>query len=336
MTQDRLTNTQRVAAFLLTLDAERSAKVIEHLDPGEIAKIGQEIAAMGKLSQQTKRTVIREFRALLGAEAHRAASMSLAHQVLGKAMNEEQAQAILRQVTPTRAPAGPPFLCSVTPGRAAELLASEPIYLMVLLLASLPNENAQAIIACLPADVQSSVRTQLAGATRPAPEVRAALERAVRSKATFLEHEEQVDGQAALEEIFKEDAQLAAHLTQEKADSLSLSSAKRPVASPTPQGSLSFTGLRDVKQNVLQDIFRRAPLPAVIRALSGLDAADRDQLLARLPLNRRVVILNRLRGQTPLTLRAITDAQEEILRIARDVLAPRQSGRTRVKEPSHA
>ncbi|MHB9025443.1 MAG: FliG C-terminal domain-containing protein [Armatimonadota bacterium] len=341
MTQDRLTNTQRIAAFLLTLDAERSAEILERLEPDEIARIGQEIAAMGKLSQGTKRTVLREFRSLLSAEASRAAGYSLAQQMLEKALDDEQAKAILRNITPASLPSGPPLLGSVTPCRAAELLSNEPVYLIALLLASLSAAQVTPIIACLPAALQPQVRAQLARATKPEPEVRAALERAVRSKASFLEHEEQVDGQAALDDILAVDSSPAVDLTNEQTDSLGPSQRRRlaqtpPAAFPTLDGALSFQGLLGLEQRILQETFERATLRDCVCAISGLDSSDAEQLLARLPLNRRVVIRNRLHGQTPLTLRAITDAQENIVSIARELLTPRKSGRKAAKEASRA
>ena len=177
MSVPTLTTTQKIATLLLSLGAERSAEILEYLDPEQTVAIAREIAAMGQVPNQTRRTVLREFRSRMNDEVQQHAGLQFVEQVLDKAFDPQQAhevKAMIRSAVPPSL--NPPYLSTVTPGRAAELISGEPLHIMSLLLVTLPAECSAAILQNLPPKEQVQLALQLSNTTPPSAEVRTQLE----------------------------------------------------------------------------------------------------------------------------------------------------------------
>jgi len=316
--QGPLNTTQKIALLLVSLGPERSAQIMAHLDQEQIARIVREIASLGKVSNQTKRAVLREFRTLVAAEEERAQSVSFAEQVLDQTLGEEKARDVMRTITPTVAPSTPPYLSTLIPSRAAELIAGEPIHIIALLLATLPAEKVAAILECLPPAVQAPVALQLASVTSPSPELRRQLEQAICAKARRYQHAELASGQAVLTDVFRQEA--AAPANEPEA---------APVAAPADvEIEAAFSELLTVAD--LRALLEHLDARDLGLALRGVSDSLRAAALRALPFRRRMAIQAVLRSQQPVRVREIAAAQERVLAAARLLQAVPE------KEPVHA
>lgn len=313
MAQQRLTNTQKIATLLVALGTERSAKILEHLEPEQMARIAREIAAMGSVPHQQKRAVLREFRALMQAEERRRMGFTFAERVLDQAVGEEKAQQILQTISMPTAPSGPPYLATVTPARAADLLAGEPPHIAAKLLLVLSFEQAALILEHLPADERGPVAQQLAHATPPSAEVQGHLERALRAKAARRNAEEHYDGAAALTELLAAPAPMPAPVAPQPMK------AAAPVAAPTPD--VSFDDLLTMELGEVQAVLRSVDNDTLCLALCGAEMLLRQRLLAAVPFTRRVIVQHRQKALKGTRLRDITAAQDAIARIAQELQA---------------
>jgi len=316
--QGPLNTTQKIALLLVSLGPERSAQIMAHLDQEQIARIVREIASLGKVSNQTKRAVLREFRTLVAAEEERAQSVSFAEQVLDQTLGEEKARDVMRTITPTVAPSTPPYLSTLIPSRAAELIAGEPIHIIALLLATLPAEKVAAILECLLPAVQAPVALQLASVTSPSPELRRQLEQAICAKARRYQHAELASGQAVLTDVFRQEA--AAPANEPEA---------APVAAPADvEIEAAFSELLTVAD--LRALLEHLDARDLGLALRGVSDSLRAAALRALPFRRRMAIQAVLRSQQPVRVREIAAAQERVLAAARLLQAVPE------KEPVHA
>lgn len=323
MAKQALTNTQKIALLLTSLGAERTAEVMGYLEPEQTATLVREITTLGKVSHQTQRTVLREFRAMLAAREQQREQTSFAEQVL------EQSLAVKPAVRSAKTASGTlPYLSTVLPSRAAELLCGEPVPITALLLSTLSVECAAGILECLPAELQPRVAVQLASTTPPAPEVRAQLESALRAKATRHRQEEHLNGRAALERLVGETP--TAQVGQGGG------ATRQAVAAPAPTSGFTFHQLETLSLPALQTVLKQVDTRDIYYALRGADHALHQQMLRAIPLTRRVVVQGYIKAQQPVRLAEISAAQERILRLAVALLNTKSRAAVKREELVHA
>lgn len=316
MAQSLFSKSQKVAMFLMSLGAARSAEVLSQLDPDQVARIARDMTTMGSVSNQTKRAVVREFRGLVTADQQRAEGISFAEEVLDKALGAERAQHIMRTIAPDTGTDGPPYLTTVTPSRAAELIGNEPLHIMALLLLTLPPETSAAIVLQLPPALHPKIAVQMAHATRPAPELARHLEQALRAKALKQIREEQACGSAALNVLA--DAQPPAIAPAPSAPAWDFEDESEPA-----QAEFTFFQLPELDLPDMQTLVRRAGMHDLGLALRGAGAGLRNHCLRALPFSQRMTVQNALRSQQPVALQEITAAQARIAALARTIATER-------------
>lgn len=317
MAQSLFSKSQKVAMFLMSLGAARSAEVLSQLDPDQVARIARDMTTMGSVSNQTKRAVVREFRSLVTADQQRADGVSFAEEVLDKALGAERAQRMMRTITSDAGTDGPPYLTTVTPSRAAELIGNEPLHIMALLLLTLPPETSAAIVLQLPPALHPKIALQMAHATRPAPELARHLEQALRAKALKQVREEQACGSAALNALAADIPQSVA-APEPPVQAWDVESEPEPVPA-----AFTFFQLLELDLPDMQTLVRRAGMHDLGLALRGAGAGLRNHCLRALPFSQRMTVQNALRTQQPVALQEITAAQARIAALAHTIAAER-------------
>lgn len=304
-----LSNAQKIATVLMAMGAERASHILEQLNPEQTARVVREIAAMGSVSNHIKRSVLREFRALVHAEEQRNVGITFAEEVLDKALGAEEAQNMLSKIKPALTPSGPALLTTLSAEHAVELLQGEPVHVIAMLLLGIPHEHAAAILVAMPPNLQQTVARQLGATHPPTAELRAMLEKALRVKHQRLQQQAQANGRALLAEVAPAPAAPAGA-------SRRVTSASR-VPAPAPEDAApGFFDLARWEHAALQALLLQVDSLMLCQALCGADQPLRAKMLAALPFGRRVAIQNRLRGIGPVSLRAIAEAQEAIAELA--------------------
>jgi flagellar motor switch protein FliG len=315
MAQLALSNVQKVATLLVALGPEHAATVLSHLEAEQVSRVIKEIAALGAVPNQTRRAVLREFRRIANHQEQQHENLGFVREMVGKAWGDERAQEMLAHIQPAVAPAGPAYLTTIAPQRAAELLQGEPVHIAALLLVALPPDRAATILAALPMPFMGEVTERLRTTVPPAPEVRAYLERALRAKASRHRQDEQVNGRQILQKMV-ETAMATPSAPEESVTLPPITGGEdRFIPSSAEPERVEFSALEHVEAAVLQAVLRQADLSLIFCALRGADLRLRERMLAALPFNRRMAILGRLRAQTPVSLRQIAEAQQRVLQI---------------------
>ncbi len=263
-----LTKTQKIATLLMSFDSEQSAEVLKYLDPEQVALITQEIAGVSALPHQVQRAVLREFRSRVQADASPDAS-------------------------PLADPNGTPYLATLLPARAAELLVSEPPPIIARLLVHVPPAQSAAILECLPAATRGPIMQRLANTPPLTPELRVQLETALRAKALRQATEEGRQGREALTRLQLE--------TPDPAE---------------PAADFTFYDLPTLDPAILREVVTACSEMTLICALRGADAALAETLLAVFPFRHRVQLRHRLQCLGPVTLGEITRAQAQLMQLA--------------------
>lgn len=303
------TTTRKIATLLISLGTAQSEEILEQLEPNQAAMITNEIAAIGDVPSQTKRAVLREFRALVG----------------GDPQHPEKTikSAPISDMTQKTAATPSTLLCTLTPQRAADLLADEPAYLVSLLLSGLSADFATCILNQLPDLLQQQVAARLA---KPAPrpqELVEQVQRALYAKAirqTQTEHPEVDEMLIGAQLIAEKPQDNPAHVTQNSTEK------------PREADTLAFHALCELPHSALHDLLDKLSTPDLCYALRGADRLLADHLLAALPFNRRIAVQSRMKGLGAVPLRTITRIQEQIARLAMEELATPQPAKSRREE----
>lgn len=261
-------NSQKAALLIQALGHERAEEILTQLPPAQAEQIRQAMRALGTMPNVTKRALVREVRALVLPQAETAV----------------------------------PYLATISPARAAALLAGEPARVVALLLVKLPTERQQAIHSHLPASEQHAVRSLCADITPPAEMVSHHLEQALRAKAEQMQFSEAAQG-CAVQEMF----------TPTLPEST-------PIA-PEPARSLTFATLSMLDRKVLRDILAGAAADDIVLALRGVNHACAQRLLLAMPIRLRACYRTKVRAQAPVRLRDIVCAQKRICALAQDYIA---------------
>jgi flagellar motor switch protein FliG len=273
MANPLLTKRQKIATLLASLGEEQTRQVLAQLEPAQAAALAHERAVLGEVPNGTRRAVLREFRTLV--------------------QREERAEVL------DALPYGPrstarPFLATVTPTRAAEVLASEPDAIVALALAALTPQVAAAIVSRLPVERRETVIDRLSHQAPPSDAVCTELDRAIRATAARHGAEAAADGEAALTALWPAAPQ-EAH------------TAPAPVVVPR-----AFDALADLPRAELQALLRGVSLDDLALALRGAEPAVTDAVLHALPFSRRLHTLLRLRRRAAVRVGDILEAQARL------------------------
>jgi len=255
--------------LIQALGGERANEILAQLPASQAEQIRQAMHALAALPNETKRAMLRELRALTASPRH-------GHDT--------------------------PYLITITPARAAELLTGEPSRLVALLLLPLPADRRQAILTHLPAEEQPAVRARCAELPPPAEQVALHLEQALRAKAKRFHFHEAMQGEAAR-------------------DLLPAKTEQATPSAPPPVSVMTFATLAALDRAVLRVIVSRAAVDDVARALRGTDHAGAQRILQALPVRLRAGIRARMKAPLQVRLCEITQAQQRLCRLAQDVIA---------------
>lgn len=279
-----LTNSQKAALLIQSMGPQRAADIFEQLSPEQAGRIREALLALGPVPNETKRAVLRELRVM---------------------------------AAPTL-PNDRPYLLSLTPDRAAELLGGEPPRLVALLLSVLPVERGRAIIACLPSDDRARLKQALAEVTPPSVLMHQHLEQALRAKAERFQFRETLQGAIAQETL----APPPVHPAE-------------PPMIPPAAPDFTFGMLATLEKSVLRAIVTEADSADVALALRGAEPAFIEHVLHVLPARMRAGVRAQLKAHQPVRLRDITQAQGHLCRVAHDVMA-RHAAHFTDKEAAYA
>ena len=178
-----LTGSRKVAALLIALGTEASAKVLARLPHDAVDRIALELMRMPALEadvrdailQETYTGVFSQLGALPGGEAY-------ARSLFTEAFGEGTAAEVIGRVQRSQAAAHFDFLKAADPIQVREILASEHPQTIALVLAHLDPRQAARILVELEPDLQVEVARRVALTDQTTPDTLAIVEDAIRRR----------------------------------------------------------------------------------------------------------------------------------------------------------
>ena len=170
---DRLTPRQKAAQIIISLGTDAASSIYKHLQEDEVEKLTYEITRQQSVPPEVADSVIEEFYGLCVAQkVYLEGGVVYAKNVLEKAFGVQQATALLERVTKSLRTKAFGFIRKADYKNLMNMIINEHPQTIALILSYARADQASAIIAELPKDVQVEVVERIAKMDRTSPEIR--------------------------------------------------------------------------------------------------------------------------------------------------------------------
>lgn len=201
-----LTGPRKVAALLIALGTDASAKLLARLPQDTVDKVALELMRMPALEASTRDAVLEE--TYTGLFSHLGAlpgGESYALEIFREAFGEEKAIELITRVQHSQIVLPFEFLQAADPVQVKELLAVEHPQTIALVLAHLEPRTAARILVEMEPELQVEVARRIALIDQTTPEALAVVEDGVRRRmSTMVTESTQVGGARALANVLNQ------------------------------------------------------------------------------------------------------------------------------------
>ena len=163
----KLSKTQKIAAFLITIGPDAAAEVMGSFDNAQLEVVTREIAALPMIEAGIREAIMKEFTGVISDGAQSVlGGIGFAQAALGKAKGEYAATAILNRCAP-EGPGGADEEIQQMEGRQVlNLMKSEQPQTIAFLVSCMDTAKAAELVGMLPPELREEVIERL-GAMQP-------------------------------------------------------------------------------------------------------------------------------------------------------------------------
>ncbi len=153
---DGMTGRQKAAAFLLSLDSETAAAVMQRMSERDVAMLSEEMTRMGDISGEDMEKTLDAFTKNMGLD--RVAVAPMVQAILERALGKERAKDMLEKISKQTRDAEPfRSLMSLDAKQVATLLRGEHPQVLAIVIAYLDPLVASELLKGLPEDLRYEV-----------------------------------------------------------------------------------------------------------------------------------------------------------------------------------
>lgn len=306
---------RKAAILLLTLDQETSRQVLHRLPDDEMEILGQEIAVLGEVSSAESRQVLEEFLELYQARSRiLEGGISSVQHLIEQAFGPERAAGLLQRVTGAAGSRPFSFMWQTDPEQLAGYFQHEHPQTIALVLAYLVPEQAGAVLAALPEELQAEVILRLASLDRTSPEVLEEVEDALRLRFREVETlDYQVAGgvEAAAAILNRVDG------STEKSIMDAIERADPALAEEIKRRLFVFDDLVNLDDRSIQRIIREVDVKDLALALKGASETVKTTIFRNMSQRAATMVKDEIEYMGPVRLRDVENAQAQIVAVVR-------------------
>lgn len=153
---------KKAAHFLMLIGQEEASKVLKHMDPAEIEKIAQEIAATKRMDTEEAEKLLMEFGYRKESGVPIKGGVDTARSMLVSAFGEEKGNELLKKAVPREGLRPFQFLEEYEVEQIASLIKNESEYVVSVILAHLDPAKASKVLENLPPEKLKPVVRRIA------------------------------------------------------------------------------------------------------------------------------------------------------------------------------
>ena len=308
-----LSGPQKAAILMIALGADASANVFQRLSEEETEKVAKEIVTLRNVTSETLGRVAEEFHKMVLAQEYIAAGgPNFAQEILEKALGEDQAMDIIKNVQRMLQVKGFNVLKDVEPNQLLTFIQKEHPQTIAFVLAQLNPVQAATILADLPSNLQNEVIYRFATMERVSPETINSVESVLESRIDFTQSASQMGGVKSAAEILN-----MVGTSTEKSILGNLSEQDPELATEIKNLMFVFDDLIYLDDRSIQKVLKEVDNKELALALKHSNPDVKKKLLANLSERASQMVDEEISYLGPVRLRDVEEAQQRIIDIVR-------------------
>lgn len=311
-----LTGLAKASMLLMSLGANVSSSVLQHLTPDEVERLTAEIVRHKRVGPEARKRVLDECRRAL-ADGGPVGGAEYAQELLSQVFGENKAKEFLNRVATGSGGAGAVrALRTIPPRHLAQALKAERSQIVALVLAHLAPDQAAQVLSALPEQVQGEVALRLSTMLPTDPEV-------VQSVAEVLFQQLSSSDSAAFSDVggnesIVEILNCVGRSTEKKILDY-LTEADERVANQIKEKMFTFDDILSLDDRAIQIILRDVPQDDMRLALKGAPESVKEVFFRNMSQRAAETLKEDLDASGPVKLRDVEAAQSRIVSIARQL-----------------
>jgi flagellar motor switch protein FliG len=303
----------KAAIFLLFLGPDATSKIFDHLEDGDIKKIGQSMAGLGHVSRPVIDTVVQEFSAMTDpSSGFFSQGEEFVMKVLEKALGPQKAEILLQEIYSSRGEIVD-ILANMDAKTIANFLSQEHPQTIAVILAKLRPKQTGEVIGHLPQELQADVVMRIADVDQVSPEILAEIDDVIKREFTSMGGVQRfkVGGVEKVVEVFS-------HLDRSREKQIldALDVLNPPLAEIIRKHLFTFEDIFNLDERSIQQIMREVSTETLTLSLKTCTDELKDKIFRNISSRAADLIKEDLEVMGPVRLSDVEKAQTEIVKVA--------------------
>ncbi len=306
---------ERAAIFMMSMGEQSAAEILKHMGPKEVQRVGTAMASLKNVSNATVQLVLNEFvkvveeRSAVGVD-----SDEYIRKVLVGALGEDKAGGVIDRILLGRNSKGLDSLKWMDPRAVADVVHNEHPQIIAIVLSYLESDHAAEVLNHLPTSARTDVLMRIATLDGVAPAALQELNEVL---------EKQFSGNTNIQSSGVGGVRVAANIlnfmetAEETTITAAISAQDATLAEAIQEQMFVFENLIEVDDRGFQTILREIQTDQLVIALKGADDAMKEKIYKNMSTRAAEMLREDLDAKGPVRVKDVTDAQKEILAVAR-------------------
>ena len=312
-----LTGVEKVAIFLLSLNEEHTAKILEQMEQDEILEISQTMSSLGKVSSNVVERLFLDFAEQMTSTNSLVGTFDSTERLLARVLGKDKVTQIMEEI---RGPAGRTMwekLGNVNEEMLASFLQKEYPQTVAVVLSKINPDHAARVMALLPEGFATEVVLRMLKMEAIQKEVLEDIERTLRTEfMTNLARTQRRDSHEVMAEIFNNLDRAAEARFMD-----ALEKARPESAEKIRSLMFTFDDLGKLDAASTQTLIRACDKEKLPLALKGSTETMRNLFLSNMSERAAKIMREDIAAMGPVRLKDVEEAQQYIVNTAKDLEA---------------
>jgi flagellar motor switch protein FliG len=310
-----LTGIQKAAILMIALGPDKSAKVIQNLNDGEIDQLTLEMANVRKISSEQRDSVVDEFHQMCVANNYISqGGIEYARDVLERALGESKAFEIITRLSASLKMRPFDLVRRTDPKQLLSFIQGEHPQTIALIMTHLPPDKASILLSSLPQDRQADVTKRIALMGRTSPEVLKEIEKILERKISSLAPTDYTTsgGIQSVVDILNRSDPGTLKVVME-----TLEIDDPELAEQVKRQMFVFEDIVMLDDRGIQLVLREVDVKDLALALKGSNPEVTQKIMANMSARASQNLREDMEFMGPVRLRDVEDAQQRIVKVIR-------------------
>ncbi|MBW1697442.1 MAG: flagellar motor switch protein FliG [Deltaproteobacteria bacterium] len=315
---NHLSGPQKAAIFLLALGEEFSSEIFRRLSEDEIKKVAASMAEIEQIPKEAVNTVLKEFVDSFGDQGRLAFKGEVfLKTVIGKSLDKNNAKSIFKEIEDRKL--GLPFVWSRDVDVATLLshIQGEHPQTIAMIMAYLPAEIASEIMVSLPEDKKGDIALRIAQLGKVPEEIVRDVDKALRAKMSdYGVSGKEAGGLQTLVDILNNVDRATEDIIME-----TIEEEQAEIANEIRGMMFVFEDLLKVDDRGMREILKKVESQQLVLAMKTASEEMKQKILDNLSSRAAEMLLEDLEVMGPVRLTEVEEAQQGIVRVAKELEA---------------